>query len=81
MTKPDMTPSVRRILRKEFYAFFRVMTTEHPEKRWPAIPPDEFVDALADALLRMGDDRVSGLAMLQTLVFELQDKINSRTKD
>jgi len=69
---------VRETLRNEFADFFIGMTTATPE--WPAIPDQEFVDALSDALLMMGKSKGLGPALLQTLVYELQDRINSNLK-
>lgn len=67
---------VRRLLRREFTKFFTTMTTDNGPS-WPEISHQEFVDALADSLLQMGQDRQLGVAYLQTLVHELQDRINS----
>ena len=67
---------VRKALRKEFVDFFVTMTTVKPENNWPAIPDSEMVDGIADALLEMGKRRGTGVAMLQTLVHELQDRVN-----
>lgn len=66
---------VREALRNEFADFFIGMTTASDE--WPAIPDQEFVDALSDALLMMGKHKKVGTALLQTLVYELQDRVNS----
>ena len=65
---------VRGILRKEFKDFFRTMTTG--TESWPKITDQELVNALADSLLDMGRDRGMGIALLQTLVLEMQDRIN-----
>lgn len=66
---------VRATLRKEFTSFFTTMTTE-TEEGWPTVGPQEFVDALADSLMEMGKASGKHQALLQTLVFELQDRIN-----
>ena len=71
----DLPAKVRRVLRKEFTHFFTVMRT--PEPGWPAIPDQEFVDALADSLMAMGQGGGKGVAFLQTLVHELQDRVNT----
>lgn len=42
----------------------------------PAFTMDEFTDSLADALFQMGKQRQLGVAVLQTLVHDLQDRIN-----
>lgn len=68
---------VRRTLREEFTKFFTAMTTESP-KGWPAISDSELVDALADSLMEMGKRRGLGVALVQTLVHELQDRVNSK---
>lgn len=62
-------------LRQEFTKFFVTMTTETAEG-WPKIDDSHFVDALADSLLEMGKQRGLGVALLQTLVHELQDRVN-----
>lgn len=72
------TPSpekVRRVLRREMGTFFIKLRTAQPG--WPAVPEQEFIDAMADALLDMGKHSGHGVAVLQTLVHELQDRINS----
>lgn len=66
---------VRKTLRTEFADFFtRMTTTTGP--RWPNINDQELVDGIADALIEMGKRRNMGVAMLQTLVHELQDRVN-----
>jgi len=66
---------VRAELRKQFTAFFTTMITE-TDQGWPTVEHHEFIDALADSLLEMGQHSAKGHALLQTLVFELQDRIN-----
>ena len=75
---PALSAPVKAAIRKEFTTFFVTMTTAH-RGTWPAIPNSEFVDALADSLVEMGEQRGLGVALLQTLVHELQDRINSKT--
>lgn len=65
---PDMA---HRVLRREFTTFFKRMTI--PAPGWPAIPPQAFVDALADSLVAVGKEG-KGLAYVDTLVSELQDR-------
>lgn len=65
---------VRAMLRKEFAAFFTQMTSN--TATWPRISDQELVEALADSLLDMGNQRGLGVALLQTFVHELQDRIN-----
>jgi hypothetical protein len=67
--------NVRTLMRKEFTDFFVTMTTA-TDRGWPTIDDQELVDALADSLLAMGDARGKGVALLQTLVHELQDRVN-----
>lgn len=69
--------AVRKKLREEFAAFFITMTTE-TEKGWPGISNQEFVNALADSLMTMGERRELGTAYLQTLIYELQDRVNTK---
>lgn len=64
------------MLRTEFADFFTSMTTA--SDTWPAISDQELVDALADALVLMGKRRKLGVSLLQTLVHELQDRVNDR---
>jgi hypothetical protein len=77
-TVPALVEPARRILRREIATFLTIMVTEQPERNWPALPPSELIDALADALVDMSGSQSLGLAMLQTLVYELQDKIDRR---
>lgn len=64
---------VRKTLRKEFADFFTTMTTS--TDNWPDIDDTELIDAIADSLISMGERRKMGAAMLQTLVYELQDRL------
>ena len=65
---------VRKTLRKEFTDFFTTMTSSTDQ--WPDISDTELIDAIADSLIVMGERRKMGAAMLQTLVYELQDRTN-----
>lgn len=67
---------VKRMLRSEFSDFFTQMTTA-TGPQWPSINDQELVDAIADSLIDMGRRRGKGIALLQTLVYELQDRVNS----
>lgn len=67
---------VRKILRKEITDFLVTMTTAD-QSGWPHIRDQDLIDALADSLLDMGAQRGMGTALLQTLVHELQDRVNS----
>ena len=71
---PQRREQVRALLRKEFAAFFNQMTTN--TTTWPRINDQELVEALADSLLDMGRQRGLGVALLQTFVHELQDRVN-----
>ena len=79
-TSPPTTDAVvKRILRRELAAFFkRLMSTE---PGWPGATDSQLVDALAHALIDAGKQTGQGPAMLQTLVFDLQDTINRQLKD
>jgi hypothetical protein len=66
---------VRETLRNEFADFFLQMTTS-TGPQWPDINDQELVDAIADALVMLGRHRGVGVALLQTLVYELQDRVN-----
>lgn len=77
-TPPPLPDKVRRALRREFTTFFSHM--RKPEPGWPAIPDQAFVDALADSLVEMAEaTEKTPVAYLQTLVHELQDRINEKT--
>lgn len=65
---------VRKKLREAFTEYFVTMTTS--TDGWPEISDQEFVEALADSLIAMGEKRKLGVALLQTLVYELQDRVN-----
>jgi len=69
--------AVRNMLRDEFAQFFTKMTTAEANN-WPSIDDQELVDAIADALIQMGHQRGMGIALLQTLVHELQDRVNQQ---
>lgn len=69
-----LPPKVKNALTREFHAFFKSMLT--PDADWPAIRDEDFVDALAEAVMRTGSSQVRGIALLQTLVYELQERIN-----
>lgn len=76
-TTPHALPEkIRRALRREFTSFFTKMRA--PEPGWPAIPHQAFVDALADSLIEMAKtEGHAEVAYLQTLVHELQDRVNT----
>lgn len=72
-----LTPRVRQLMRQEITKFLVTMVTEQPDKNWPAIAPADLVDALADSLIEMGKTQKIGAALLQTLIHDLQDKVNA----
>jgi len=75
----EINPQVRVILRQELTDFFVTLTTAD-DTGWPNIGEQELADAIADSLLLMGKQRGMGIALLQTLVHELQDRINLSLK-
>lgn len=77
-TPPQLPAKVRAVLRREMTIFFTHMRT--PEPGWPRIPDQEFLDALADSLLDAGKASGKGVAHLQTLIHELQDRVNQELK-
>ena len=70
-----MNAQMNKILRSEITDFLVTMTAPTPS--WPAVSDQALIDALADSLLAMGAQRGKGTALLQTLVHELQDRVNS----
>ena len=70
--------TVRRVLRSEI-ADYLTTVSAGVTGRWPDIPPQELTEALADALLDMGRQQGMGPALLQTLVYELQERVNAET--
>lgn len=71
---------VRRVLRKQLNNFFTELYRVQPEIGWNGVADQEFVDALADALVDHGNRQGKGVAFLQTLVHELQDRVNQQLK-
>ncbi len=71
--------AARKVLHKEFTDFFVTMTTAD-DTGWPNISDQELVNGIADALITMGERSHKGVALLQTLVHELQDRINFKLK-
>lgn len=70
--------AVRRVLRSEIADYLTTVSTGVTDS-WPDIPPQELTEALADALLDMGRRQGLGTALLQTLVYELQERVNAET--
>jgi hypothetical protein len=75
ITNPALSKQVRDCLRKEFTDFFHEMT--RPERNWPSITDQQLVDAIADALMDLGARNKRGIAMTQTLVYELQERVDN----
>ena len=79
MTAPQ-TPSalpeaIRNTLRKQIAIFFTEM--QRAEPGWPHVTNEQLVEGVADALLDMGKASGVGVAMLQTLTYELQERVNA----
>ena len=70
--------TVRRVLRTEIRDYLSTVSAGVSDS-WPDIPPQELTEALADALLDMGRQQGLGTALLQTLVYELQERVNAET--
>lgn len=70
--------TVRRVLRSEIADYLTTVSAGVAES-WPDIPPQELTEALADALVDMGRRQGFGTALLQTLVYELQERVNAET--
>lgn len=76
-TKPDIVVAFQhKIMVKEFSDFFHSMLAEEPG--WVGVTDQQFIDALADSLVVMGKRSTRGFAVLQTLVYELQDRLNKK---
>jgi len=73
---PENRALARQILRREFADFFSSMTSGSKSDNWPHIGDQELVDAIADSLIVLGKRSGRGVALLQTLVHELQDRVN-----
>jgi len=63
-------------MRTEFTDFFTALVVG--TDNWPTIGPQELVDGIADSLIAMGEAQGKGVALLQTLIHELQDRVNSK---
>lgn len=66
---------VRELLRKNFTEYFVQMTTQTDQ--WPSISNEEFIAGVADSFMEMGKQRNMGIVLLQTLVYELQERVNA----
>lgn len=65
------------VLTRQFTIFFREML--RPEDNWPRPSDEQFIEAVAESLVAVGNEVADGrgIAMLQTFVFDLQDLINA----
>ena len=70
-----LNAATRSVLRRQFAAFFIEMCREEPN--WPSITDGQMVEGLADSLLDMGRISGKGVALLQTMVYELQERVNA----
>lgn len=71
----DLREKALTCMRKDFSDFFSAMLT--PQDRWPAVPHEDFVIALADSLAAVGIQHKLGKALLQTFIHELQDRCDN----
>jgi hypothetical protein len=65
-----------RVLSRNLLAFFEASMLS--DDGVPNFTMQEFTDSLANALLQFGENANVGVAVLQTLVHELQDRVNSK---
>lgn len=70
---------VRMIMRHEFVQFFELFTNTPVNARYYS--NEDFVHALASALLEVGMKKELGAAYLQMLIGDLQIKLNERIKE
>lgn len=69
----------REALARNMLAYFQANLITTPDDVAPPFTMQEFTDALADSLMELGKERGMTIAVLQTLVIELQDRINNTT--
>lgn len=65
-----------RVMTREFSNFFHEMLRVEPG--WVDVTDEQFIDALAAPLIRTGERSGREFALLQTLVYELQDRLDGR---
>lgn len=65
-----------RVLTRNLLAFFEASMLS--DDGVPNFTMQEFTDSLANALLQLGSNNGVGIAVLQTLVHELQDRVNTK---
>ena len=68
------------MLEREITAFFTALTGSS-ERGWPEISGQVLADALADSLLALGAKRGMGVGVLQTLIHEMQDRVNIKLNE
>jgi hypothetical protein len=68
----------KRILSRNMLAYFEGAVLS--DTGVPAFTLDEFTDSLADALIKLGQKHHLGVAITQTLIIELQDRVNQNLK-
>lgn len=69
-----LPPDIQQILTKEITDFFHTMATA--KRGWRDIPMQSVLEATADALIEVGKRKGHGTAYLETLLLEMQDKLN-----
>lgn len=73
---PTDSRLIEEVLEREMTSFFTHMLT--PQPTWNGVTNDQLIDALASALINFGNQSGRGIAMLQTLAVELQERINKK---
>lgn len=68
-------PINTRVLTRNMTAYFEGCLIS--DDGIPAFNMQEFTDSLADALIRIGKKQQLGAAIVQTLIYELQDRVNN----
>lgn len=68
--------NVQRITRQEFANFFETFCGPKTQNNWPGISDQELLNATADALFELGKRRGKGIALWQTFIFEMQDRLD-----
>ena len=64
------------VLTRNLLAFFEAAMISNDGV--PNFTMQEFTDSLADALVKLGKNRELGHAVVQTLVYELQERVNDQ---
>ena len=65
-----------KVLTRNMLAFFE--TSLLGDDGYPDFTMQELTESLADALMKLGENRKLGHAVVQTLIYELQDRVNSK---